>query len=148
MKIKLCLIYFLLISLHGQYIFADDEAGNKMYVKSSECGQYYAKSIPEESYGFKGKTLIFKVDKDSDELVQTYDWYAPQIYIFDNGLSIVRLGPWPRGQKASQDHSAIAFFKNGRLLKDYSTLDIAGSEDNVERSISHYRIFKDIKGYR
>lgn len=37
---------------------------------------------------------------------------------------------------------------NKELLKSYSTLDIAGSETNVGQSVSHYRVFRKVLGYR
>ena len=58
------------------------------------------------------------------------------------------LGPWASGQAADQGTLAIAFYLNGRLLKRYSTLDIAGSPDNVRRSVVHYRVFEKVLGYR
>lgn len=109
---------------------------------------YYAKSIPEENYGSKGKTVLYSVDKDSDKPVCTFDWFANQMQVLDNGGIVVRLGPWARGYKASADHLAIAFYKDCKELKSYSTLDIAGSPDNVSSSVSHYQIFEKISGFR
>jgi hypothetical protein len=45
-------------------------------------------------------------------------------------------------------HFAIGFYLNGKVLKEYSTLDIAGSPENVSWSESHYRVFRKILGYR
>ena len=59
----------------------DQEAPNRTYVTASKYGQFYAKSIPHERYGLKGSTRIYQVDEEEDILIQTYDWYSPQILL-------------------------------------------------------------------
>jgi hypothetical protein len=135
---------FLALSLR-----ADDEAGNSTYVKSSTHGERYAKCVPGERYGSKGATRIYLVRDEQDVLETTYEWYTPTIYLHgtDRGGSVVRFGPWHRGRKASQDDLAVAFYLSGKLLRQYSTLDIAG-RDNVSQSVSHYQVFGKVIGYR
>lgn len=133
-------------SIHS---YADEEAGNRTYVIASEYGQFYAKSVPSESYGLKGQTKVYRVGKEEDVLIQTYDWYSPRIFLEGFGdVYVVQMGPWHRGHRASSEHHAIAFYKNDKLLKKYSTLGIVGSEDNISRSVSHYTIFSNIQGFR
>ncbi len=93
--------------LHG-----DQEASNIAHVQAAKYGQCYAKSVPAELYGSKGTTNVFRVGRDRDVPLTTYDWFSQQIYLSCNvsdnktpvGVSVVRLGPWPRGQAASADH--------------------------------------------
>ena len=40
---------------------ADDEAANRPVVRSSEYGGVYARSVPDENYGQKGKTRVYRV---------------------------------------------------------------------------------------
>jgi hypothetical protein len=131
---------------------ADEEAGNRVYVTASRYGQFYTKSIPHEGYGLKGITKVYRVGKKEDILIQTYDWYSPQVFLEgftgSQDIYIVQMGPWHRGHKAITEHHAIAFYKNDKLLKKYSTLDIAGTENNVSRSVSHYTIFSEVLGFR
>ena len=61
--------------------------------------------------------------------------------------SAVQFGPWARGQQASASQLAIAFHAGGRLLRSYSTLDIAGRPDNVSASVSHYTVIRDVEGF-
>ena len=61
---------------------------------------------------------------------------------------MVRLGPWPRGHKATSDHLAIGFNFKGNVLREYSTLDIAGAPDKVSRSVSHYTVIRKVLGFR
>jgi hypothetical protein len=58
------------------------------------------------------------------------------------------MGPWARGQEAKREDLAIGFYFSGKTLKEYSTLDIAGTPGNVSRSRSHYKVFQTIIGYR
>lgn len=103
--------------------------------------------MPEEVYGTKGVTEIYLARKEGDRLLHTYEMYSRQIYLA--GLSgrrptvyAVLTGPWPRGHQASAGHLALAFYKNDRLLRSYSTLDLAGAPENVTASIGHYRVIK------
>ena len=135
---------------------SDDEASNRAHVVASQFGQCYAKSVPAESYGSKGGTRVYAVTPTHDPLIASFDWYAGQIYLACNigrpgqqvALSVIRLGPWARGHQASADHLAIAFYFGGKLVKQYSTLDIAGAPGNVSSSVSHYTVFERIDGYQ
>jgi hypothetical protein len=140
----------LLLSLLPLPARADEEASNRTYVQSATYGTYYAKSIPAESYGTKGTTRIYLVQEKDDQLVTTFDWYAPQIALMgtSKGCAVVRFGVWARGRKASPDELAIAFYLNGKLLHSYSTLDLAGTPDNVSSSVSHYTIIDKTLGFR
>ena len=57
-------------------------------------------------------------------------------------------GPWARGHTASDDVLAIAFHFNGKTVRKYSTLDVAGKPDNVSPSVSHYMVIEDVLGFR
>jgi hypothetical protein len=136
---------------------ADDEAPNVPYVRADAYGRCYAKLVPLKLYDSSaGTTRVFAVGKDKDTLLHTYSWFSKEIYLQCNlvdakgrsGLSLVRMGAWPGGSKASAATLCLAFYFGGKLLKQYSTLDIAGSVDNVSRSVSHYQIVKKVLGYR
>lgn len=137
-------------------VMADSEGRNWAFVQSSETdgtswrGDRYAKCIPAGRSGTQGRTLIYKVGEERDEWLHSFDWYTPTIYLAGaaNGTSVVRLGRWNQGHRASRDHLALALYFDGKLLKEYSTLDIVGSEDNVRSSVSHYQWYKRILGYR
>ncbi len=153
LKVALVFVTSLLLFL-GLYVvtYADQEAGNRTYVTASEYGQFYAKSIPHETYGLRGVTKVYQVGEKEDTLIQTYPWYSPRIFLegFTGAQTVyvVQLGPWHRGHKASDEHHAIAFYKNDTLLKKYSTLDIVGSAENVSFSVSHYTVLAKILGFR
>jgi len=112
-------------------------------------GDRYAKCIPAHLFGTNGVTKIYRVGKDRDVLEHTYDWYSTQIYLSgaNQKTSVVRFGGWNSGHEANTNDLALAFYYDGRLLKSYSTLDIAGKPDNVSTSITHYEWSGAIRGY-
>ena len=135
---------------------ADDEASNRPLVVTSQYGNCYARSIPSGTYGNEGRTQIFLVEAEADRLIHTYDWYAHTLRLECNvagadgsvGVSVVGFGPWARGQAADDETLALAFYWNGRLLRRYSTLDLAERPDNVQASISHYTVIDGVIGYQ
>jgi hypothetical protein len=150
-KFKIAFYACLLMMIFGAApASADEEASNVAYVKTSKYGRSYAKCIPSEPYGSKGVTKVYLVREGEDQLESSYPWYSKEVYLSDRpgGVSVVRLGPWARGQTAKREDLAIGFYFSGGTLKEYSTLDIAGMPDNVGRSVSHYTVFKEVAGYR
>src|SRR5574341_355666 len=124
MKANILSTFALLTALCVQAV-ADDEAANHPVVRSSEYGGAYAKSVPDESYGQKGKTRVFSVGKDRDTLICEYDWYASEIYIGGSGEgTLIRFGPWHRGSKPQENHLALGIYRNGKMLREYSTLEL------------------------
>jgi hypothetical protein len=139
---------------------ADQEASNVPHVAAGPYGRCYAKSVPDHLYDpdgeprQQGRTIVYRVETSEDVLVQVYPWFSQQIFVnctLAQKIVVVRLGPWHRGHDPRSDHLAIAFYKGGKLLKHYSTLDIAGGEKalnggfsayrNVSASVSHYSVF-------
>ena len=149
-------------------IIADQESVNRPYVQSSITRRHYAKCVPEEPDGWwnnpdprqehktTGRTYIYKVGEKNDELILTLPWYTRGICLIDefgdDSLRIVRLGPWYSGTFPRSDHLAIEFYRNDKMLKSYSTLDIVGTDEKQARSLqwsftaSHYKVLWDI-GY-
>ncbi len=150
--LRLCAAALLLLPLGAH---ADDEASNTPRVFTSRYGNCYAKSVPSEPYGQQGSTRIFVVQAGVDRLVHTFDWYAQQLFLECNAaaaaapaaVAVARIGPWHRGRRAVASDLAVAFYHGGKLVRQYSTLDIAGSPDNVSASVSHFRVFEHTDGY-
>jgi hypothetical protein len=146
---------FLLLLWSSSFLHADSESGNWPFVAAATTdgttwhGGYYAKCVPTSIFGTDGETRIYRVEKDQDVLVHTYDWYSPRIYLSGvvKKVSVVRFGCWNRGYRANTNDLALAFYYDGKLLKWYSTLDIAGRADNVQPSTSHYTWCGKVAGY-
>ena len=142
--------------------FADQEASNVAHVASGTYGRCYAKSIPTHVYDPSeaprqhGRTLLYQVANGDDVLDQEYDWFSQTLFVKcgpPEGTVVVRLGPWQRGHDPKDDHLEVAFYKGGKLIRSYSTLDVAGdtkaenagisSYQNASASVSHYTVFSE-----
>lgn len=134
----------------------DYEASNVPHVAASSYGRCYAKAVPDSLYGQAGRTRVYWVRAREDSLLASYRWFSQRIFLECNvatgdgpvALSVVRFGPWPRGQEANAQQLALAFYRGSRLLRRYSTLDIAGRPSNVSASVSHYMVIDSVMGYR
>jgi hypothetical protein len=144
-------VLFLILTIYSGYVCADQEASNRVYVTSSEWGQFYAKSIPSDSYGTKGKTIIFRVEKDIDTEIITYDWYSTQIFIAssfdDSQVYVVTPGPWSRAQVAEDKAMALQIYKGKKLIKAFTNKDFASLGGETQRSKSHFTIIESIIGF-
>jgi hypothetical protein len=148
MKTKLVLVAAMLAASCVS-VLADDEAANGPVVRSSAYGGVYAKSVPEEPYGQKGKTRVFGVGAARDTLICEYDWYANEMYLGGAGdATVVRFGLWQRGRSPQGDHLALGIYRNGKTVREYSTLEMQQLGSGVSESVSHYTIFKRRLGFR
>jgi hypothetical protein len=137
----------------ANFCYADSEKRPEPVVYAGESGRCYAKSVPLNFDRESGQTDVFIVQKGKDKLVASYNWYANSIYLWCSHWQshamqpiLVRLGPWPRGEAANNRDLAFALYTNGKMIKKYSTLDVVERANNVWQSISHYNIYKEIKG--
>jgi hypothetical protein len=109
----------------------------------------YVKSVPDESYGQKGKTQVFSVGRESDKLIGEYGWYANEIWIGGPGdATLVRFGPWPRGHQPQDGDLAIGIYRNGKTIREYSTAEMQNAGSGVSKSVSHYQVFTQRLGFR
>jgi len=146
--VKLGLIAALVI-MSPACLFADDEASNAPVVRASESGRVYAKSVPEEQYGQKGRTRVFRVGADRDTLIDEYDWYSCEIYVGgEGGSTLIRFGPWQRGPQPRKDHLALGVYRNGKTVREYSTAEMERLGSGVSQSISHYSILRRRLGFQ
>lgn len=128
---------------------ADQEASNVPLVRASEYGRCYARSIPDDLWGTAGTTRIFQVGRDGDVPLAEYPWYASEMYLGGPGdQCLVRFGPWSPGGEPREDHLAIGFYRDGRTLREYSTLEIYSLGSGISRSVSHYEVFGARLGFQ
>lgn len=135
------------------------------YPSHAETSTCYAVSTPLHTFDpwdevrQQGKTEVYQDVDGEIHLIQTYDWYSAAIDIFNcgdaAGITLVRHGPLHFGDRPKASHLAIAFYRNGQLLNEYSTLEVAlhpaiyQSGKNIRRSSnfsltsSHYTVFTD-----
>lgn len=149
-------------------VVADDQIANFPYLAAAAHdpnirGSCYVIAWPDDDDpdDQTGVTRVFRPVEFPADTVRldmpevSYDWYSHTVFADcdfsrqgEPGISVVRFGPWPRGGHANERQLAIAFYFNDDLLARYSTLDIAGSPDNVDQSAYHYVVFRRVLGWR
>jgi hypothetical protein len=128
---------------------ADEEEPNKARVFSGQHGKCYAKSIPDEILGTKGKTRIYSFGEFEDKLLCEYDWYAPKLYLGGcDDRTLIRIVPWQRGLEPQKGHLAIGIYRDGKCLHEYTTAQLVGLGSGVRCTVSHYIVFSKRHGFR
>ncbi len=86
-----------------------------------------------------GVAYRLTIEGRMEELYRTEGWYSFNVFISDDGRYLIQMGPWNSGDEVSEKHLALAFHKDGKLLKRYSTAQMVKDPDRIEVSVSHYR---------
>ncbi len=114
------------------------------YVVSSEhFGTFMFRMTPKD-YATEGSEpygQAFRVGRTAaeDELLwEVRGWYAFSTFLSMDGRYLVRLGNWPSGHEPEEADLAVAFYEDGRLLAEHSTLDVIRDVSKVQPSVSHY----------
>ncbi|WP_196140709.1 hypothetical protein [Aliikangiella sp. G2MR2-5] len=122
---------------------ADSPARPFPYVTTSENGRMLFKMIPLQftETGTKpafGVAIKLMPDGSFKELWRLENNYSFQTFISNNGENLIVMGPWNQGHTPSPDHLALAFYKNGKLIKSYSTAELVKDPSKVKATVSHY----------
>ena len=141
--------YLLIVCFHIQ-IYAHTPLPQRAMVTSSTNGKALFKLIPDKIEIKDGKPQVTKKAfgiayklNDNGELVeqwQTKGWYTFEVYISDDAKYLVRIGPHSHLQEPSKETLALIFYKKGKLLKKYSTADLADKKIN-DTFIPNYRFW-------
>ena len=128
---------------------ADSPAPPQPVFTASENGRYLFKMIPEEWPQENGNItknandfgVAYKVAANGalKEIWNVSGWFAFQVFLSDDGEHLVRMGPWNVGREPKKTDLAVAFYKRGKLLKEYSTADLVEDKAAVLTSVTHYR---------
>lgn len=155
MRISFVCLIVLFCSLTN--VFADSEQSQYPYITTSQGGRcfFFMKSDPNDIYNRqKGTGICYEITNNGEfkELWRTEGWYSFRTFLvwasegerpIRQHLYLVRMGNWHRGNKLSEDDLAVAFYKDGKLLKSYSTVDLIHDKSKVEKSVSHYQYLDD-----
>lgn len=126
--------------------FSDMSAAPEPLVFANEWGgNVYFAMVPAK-YGKDGKIkkeafgVAYRLDAEgkSMQLYRTEGWYSWQVFISIEGRHLVRMGPWSDGHEPEEKDLAVAFYQDGKLLKQYSTADLVKDKSKVVTSTSHY----------
>ena len=139
---KLLVIVLLILAISP--VQGDEELAPYTYVTAAPGGRYYFKMYTIQGRDYDrniGRGELYAVRNPGPDKIlwRTSGWYAFQVFLSFDGAYLVRLGNWPRGHKPSHKHLGVAFYKNGKLLKSYSTKDLIEDMKQVRPSVSHYQ---------
>jgi hypothetical protein len=86
-----------------------------------------------------GRGIAYALQKDGSlkELYRTEGWYAFEVFLSPDGKYLVRLGEWHRRAPA-KDHLGVAFYRDGKLIKQYMVLDLLKDPTKARATVSHY----------
>jgi hypothetical protein len=110
-------------------------------LRASHGHVFFAMNPPEENdpknEGGHGVCYRLHADGTLEELWRTSGWYAFAGYLSDSGKYLVRFGPWAEDMKQHSD-LAVAFYKDGQLIKQYRVNELVKDPKSLEYSVSHY----------
>jgi hypothetical protein len=122
------------VTLVGAFSPSADSGRNFPVVHSFDGGRHFVRSIPDEGYGSTGKTEMYRVTNDGDDLVEDYAVYMYGDLFFSwcrdqLGWGIVQLEPVrvsdPNDANKLGDISRLAFYLGGKKTREYSQDDLA-----------------------
>ena len=115
-------------------VFSNEDRSNVYFTMvPAKYGKDY--KIERKAYG-----VAYRLDADgkSTELYRTEGWYSFTVFISGDGRYLVRMGPWSVGHGPEENDLAVAFYKDGKLIKQYSTADLVRDKSKVVATVSHY----------
>jgi hypothetical protein len=123
---------------------------NRPTVQSAFDGTYYVRSVPSSDYGTEGKTQVFKVRTNGDELVDEYPVYMRgELYLGWDPIA----GKWclvhlePERITSNNDFeklgkvSRLAFYMGGKEIMAYTGKELAemGLKQKVQTLVYRQR---------
>jgi hypothetical protein len=122
---------------------ADTEMPPADYTKETEDGTYVFVMLAPDRLEWAAKNNeirqlykhsgLYKKDGVYEPLWQVF-WYSFTVYPSSDGKHVVRMGPWA---KATSD-LAIAFYEDGKELKQYAVSDLVKDLDKLRHTVSHF----------
>jgi hypothetical protein len=121
----LLILSLILPQLWPQEAFAMKKAAERTYVYSALDGIFYARVKPSRE-GSPAKTQIFQVGEEKDSLIDSYDFYSPQVELGWSPIAgkVAVLATRLKPSSSNGKESEIDFFLGGKHLKSYSTEEL------------------------
>lgn len=138
--------YFVAVSFAGilsSALRADSPAAPTPKFTASEDGRFAFVLTPgvDDWRGDKSRGIAYELTSTGElhEIWRTDGWYSFQTFLAADGHHLVRMGPWNEGESPKPDDLAVAFYRDGKLLKSHSTASLVRDHSRVVRSVSHYQ---------
>lgn len=139
---------FLILLFVSSYVLADKSVAPYVKLTASDNGKFYFVIYPSkwewQSGEYKAISapygIAFRVlpDGSGEKIWETNGWYAFQVYLSHDGKYLARVNSNPSGSAPTDDDRVVAFYADGKLLREYSSKELVKNTEKVERSVSHY----------
>jgi hypothetical protein len=119
---------------------ADEPAPKIAQATTSSRGRavFIQAGVSKQAEG-RGTMFVVRDDGSLEKKWSTEGWYAHRVFLTDDGEYLVRIGPWNGGHTAKKEDIALEFYKHGKLLRSYTTVDMMENPERVRPSVSHYQ---------
>ena len=126
-----------LFMTQGAAMAFKDRASNFTYVQSGPGGIFYARCIPTAKEGAAGRTEIYRVHEDRDELLDRYDLYPRAVVLGWSPIAgkVAVMSVVQEEAKDWKQQEEFRFSIGGKLLKRYTSADLLalGADEQVGR---------------
>ena len=153
----LVLLIVTLFALTGiEQVYADREVADQDYSLVTSNNEFvFVMFIPDEDIRINEELRrkypcsgLYRND-GSESPIWTANWYARWVFVHPDGKHLVRIGRWPSLKFDNEGHRlydelALAFYRNGTELEQYTVQDLVANPDLLPISVSHYEWRKDI----
>jgi hypothetical protein len=141
-------LFFLILLFISIYTNADKSPAPYVKLTASDNGKFYFLLHPAKREWQSGEYKVisdafgmaFRVlpDGSGEKMWETSGWYAFRVYLSHDGKYLARVTTSPFGSAPDNNDSVVAFYENGKLLREYSSKELVKDAEKIERSVSHY----------
>lgn len=133
--------WLLLTCVFSLPIAADQPIVPHSYTKTTAGGEFiFAMIAPDpksdETPQIRNRYAVSGLYKNdgSTSPIWTVDWWTPDVIPLSDGIHLVEPAPWPM----TPDYSAVSFYANGRLIREYKVSDLVLFPQFTPHSASHF----------
>ncbi len=95
------------------------------FIAASRSGTSFFKMVPGVAQRpASGAAYTVLGDGSFKEIWQVSGWYAREVFISDDGRTLVRVMPLHPGRTPTKSDLALAFYRDGELVREYHTAEL------------------------
>jgi len=117
------------------------------YVAVNADGKYFASVVPPLAKGPDWHVILRKPyialhqcqeDGSFKELWRIGNVYSFGVYLTVDAEFLIVMGSWNEGDRPSKEDVALSFYRDGKLIREFSTAEVIDDPKKVSVSVSHY----------
>jgi len=129
----------LILSLNAGAVWCDSPTPQVDYKLTTKDGQFDFVMLTNPAHTYSELSQQYKQSglypaSGAKEPLWTVDWYAQKVLLSADGSTLIKFGPWAR----TTADLAIAFYRNGKLLHEYTISDLITDESSLDYTVSHF----------